>query len=130
MRYDLVIVNSDKPYSPKAVRHMCHKRTTVIVFGTRLRNLARLAARLGPICDVVDIRPAVYRGETFISGVVLSYGRSSPFMSNLVYFGPNQLHEKSWIYSVRAQSVVCVNFSCASLMAQYPDIEITEVHHA
>jgi hypothetical protein len=129
MRYDLVLLNSDLDYKPRYIRKLCHRRSTVVVFGRRLLNLAKLARRLGPICDVFDVRPAIYNGETFISGIVLSYGSCSPFRSRLVYLGSGQLHEQDWIRSVNAKTVICVNFPCATLMAQYPNADISEVNY-
>ena len=129
MRYDLVLLNSDIRYKPVDIRRLCHRRSTVVVFGRRLLNLAKLARRLGPICDVFDVRPAIYNGETFISGVVLSYGNCSPFRSKLVYFGMSKLHEQDWIRSVNAKTVICVNFSCANLLAQYHNADISEVNY-
>jgi len=129
MRYDLVILNADLEYEPRSIRSLCHKRSTVVVFGRRMLHIAKLVRRLGPICDVVDIRPAIYNGETFISGVVLSYGNCSPFRSNLVYFGIGQLHEQDWIRSVNAKTVICVNFPCAVLLAQYRNADISEVNY-
>ena len=125
MTYDLIILNLSADFTSKALKRVSHKRTTCVAVAdddAYWKNLPKAIKAFYRRCDFIDRRRAIYNGLKAVNGLVLAFGHANPFTNQVIYFGPNALHEYSWITTVGALSCLCVNYKSTQIRKACADV--------